>query len=661
MIVICTLLSFQSSDDNSNSGETKSDTSGNVKVPSVPVSVPNGMLLRARLQRNSPTDSNVNAKSEDLPLTAVDKCNVCDVKFSHGDALRQHMQDIHFQTKEYSCRACSRTFVDEEAHTLHINRHHRQSGNFKCDLCDRSFNEERRLQRHVAWHKGAIYKCNDCGMLFTCSRHRQLHYNKFKHGKSKSAIKQDTNKVNVSNQREPDKVDIIKPPEQNVSVSESKAIVKRGGSSTGKIGMTYIELWDYVKDKVKPFLCEFCNRPWRSKVNFIEHYLTHTKEKPFKCSECSSSFVREQKLKEHRLTHKKRSAVPEIKKRDAGSDSKASLLKVFHINLYISKFNCVTCLSYSVVLKCDTVLQLPPRLRHLRLRTLTIRLDRFDQSSSAEKSVDNCLLENPAEYSFKCDPCGKSFLRKVSLSAHQKTCLSKKRVKKDDLIVPGLPKCKVANDTLTFTVCGLEHRTFILNGRREFLCGGCGKIFPSYELLVKHCSIHTEKKPFKCTICTDRQFMLRSSLRKHHRKCHLNAGVQDNRRTEKGMTAPTITPVDSVQTKNSVIGEQTKSLVNNKQQTKKQNLDVQSAKSLNVKQTRNSVDVGQTGSLIDNKQQPKKQTHDSPANIKNEILLIDDDTDWSSLCQTELIENGIEPVACQVINVAKIFIKVRFK
>lgn len=316
---------------------------------------------------------------------------------------------------------------------------------------------------------------------------------------------------------------------------------------------------------------------------------------------------------------------------------------------------------YSVILTCEIVLQLPPRLRHLRLRTLTIRLDRFDQSSSVEKSVDNCLLENPAEYSFKCDSCGKSFLRKVSLSAHQKTCLSKKRVKKDDLILPGLPKCKVANDTLTFTVCGLEHRTFILNGRREFLCGGCGKIFPSYELLVKHCSIHSEKKPFKCTICTDRQFMLRSSLRKHHRKCHLNAGVQDSRTTEKKVTAPTTSPVDSVLTKNPVIGEQTKSLVNNKQETKKQHQDIQSDKPLNVKQTRNSVDGGQTGNLIANKQQSKKQTQDTPTNIKNEILLIDDDTDWSSLCQTELVENGTEPAACQVLHIAKIFVKVRFK
>lgn len=226
VIVICTLLSFQSSDNNSNAEDIKSDTSVNVKVPSVPVSVPNGMLLRARLQRDSPTESNVIAKSEDRPLTEVGKCNVCDVKFSHADALRQHMQDIHFQTKEYSCRACSRTFVDEETLTLHMNRHHQQSGNFKCDLCDRSFDEERRLQRHVAWHKGAIYNCNDCGMLFTCSRHRQLHYNKFKHGKSKSAIKQDTNKVDVSNQREQGKVDIDKPPEQSVSVSESKAKLK---------------------------------------------------------------------------------------------------------------------------------------------------------------------------------------------------------------------------------------------------------------------------------------------------------------------------------------------------------------------------------------------------------------------------------------------------
>lgn len=135
----------------------------------------------------------------------------------------------------------------------------------------------------------------------------------------------------------------------------------------------------------------------------------------------------------------------------------------------------------------------------------------------------------------------------------------------------------------------------MLNGQREFLCGGCGKIFYSYEMLLKHNLVHTGEKPFKCTICPNREFMLRSSLRKHYRKWHVNAFVVGSTAAKKWPNLKTMASLEG----------------------KRQLLRHRESK------------------------------------IEN-VVIDEDDTDWSAMCQTELMEgegeSTVRDVSLEKIN-----------
>lgn len=51
------------------------------------------------------------------------------------------------------------------------------------------------------------------------------------------------------------------------------------------------------------FVCEPCDRPFRSEPALVRHFFAHTGAKPFSCDVCGMSFTRRFILMEHLRTH----------------------------------------------------------------------------------------------------------------------------------------------------------------------------------------------------------------------------------------------------------------------------------------------------------------------------------------------------------------------
>ncbi|XP_017771433.1 PREDICTED: zinc finger protein 236-like [Nicrophorus vespilloides] len=156
-----------------------------------------------------------------------------------------------------------------------------------------------------------------------------------------------------------------------------------------------------------------------------------------------------------------------------------------------------------------------------------------------EEIIENVVEETeekPAEQSFKCQYCEKSFQSKISLvrhsSGHHKvqvdtTCnyCSKKFKKPSDLArhirthTGEKPfKCNLCDKSFTLnSTLNSHYRTHSSMNSKDFKCHVCNTYFSCKSSLKSHSYIHLDIKPHKCDLCPA---MFRTS---HHKKNHMLA------------------------------------------------------------------------------------------------------------------------------------------
>uniref|UniRef100_A0A904A6M3 C2H2-type domain-containing protein n=1 Tax=Anopheles quadriannulatus TaxID=34691 RepID=A0A904A6M3_ANOQN len=110
--------------------------------------------------------------------------------------------------------------------------------------------------------------------------------------------------------------------------------------------------------------------------------------------------------------------------------------------------------------------------------------------------------------SFECAECGKSFVLRARLVAHQKTHTDRKD-----------HKCDVCG--CAFVSKGLlkRHRRALHAAELLFECKLCSKKFAVVEKLKIHQRVHTGERPYECTFCS-RTFIHFSDRKRHEMAAH---------------------------------------------------------------------------------------------------------------------------------------------
>ena len=200
--------------------------------------------------------SNAAEIENDLQFDNDLQCKICYRFFRSMHTLAQHVR-FH-AVKSYKCSACSKVFSIKASFKQHIcSRGHLKS--FKCEICDASFMDQGSWKRHKERHFGIRnHSCDVCGMAFYEKYSLRVHQTSHFYTSQKS--------------------------DKDLSSGFSCHICQKY-FKTKKDMKNHL-----VAHSTKKYSCDFCNKRFSLKYNYLRHRRIHTGDRPYKCGLCEHAF-----------------------------------------------------------------------------------------------------------------------------------------------------------------------------------------------------------------------------------------------------------------------------------------------------------------------------------------------------------------------------------
>ena len=234
--------------------------------------------------------------------------------------------------------------------------------------------------------------------------------------------------------------------------------------------------WKELEDKTgvpaDKFSCTPCSRYWRVKRDLERHVrITHGPKLPTQakhmCQYCGKNFARLQNRKRH-----------EVK---------------MHKDVKVKKEE-LPCTHCGVIYQVKGHL-----LRHIK--------NNHNESSQSDTKVNPLV----------CIQCGRRYVKmkqlKDHMRVHSKTYLEAKSM------------CNICGKEFRSNVSLKSHVDIIHNGRRDYPCDRCGKLFTRYNTLKTHRKIHDDIKQFECIFCNS-SYREKRNLVNHIQKNHPNSELK---------------------------------------------------------------------------------------------------------------------------------------
>ena len=236
-------------------------------------------------------------------------------------------------------------------------------------------------------------------------------------------------------------------------------------------------------DKERKFQCMKCQETFTDRIEFHKHFRIH-KEKKFKCDMCSKMFVYKSfqenhtKLCNENLKTKTftKSMIKGVEYREP-FDENGKKIRTMSREV-----------NYKIILDSES-------------KSFQCNLCKELFSTRTKFHVH---FRNHWERKYKCEKCSKMFPYKSWQENHTKIC-------------NGILKTKTFSKS---KIKDVEYKeTFDENGRKQFQCCKCEKIFDKNVTVSHHIyEIHREKK-FKCDKC-NKVFTFKTDMNRHIQKCN---------------------------------------------------------------------------------------------------------------------------------------------
>ncbi|XP_069564878.1 uncharacterized protein [Brachyistius frenatus] len=357
-----------------------------------------------------------NIKTNAPRKTRKVQCFIC--KEHLNTSLKSHMK-THFPTSNFACPRCDSRFKLLTSLKHHLNRtcyeYSRQHVDpekpdeaenlYKCDKCEEAFRYKVSLQKHTLSHD-ELY-CSVCRKVLrdaaTLVRHNASH------------TPFQCNRCDQS-------FTLFKPLLrhcENIHKICRPFKCNHCPKTLPKLRFLIIHEWHHTGHL--PFQCAQCSLRFKCDADLIYHERVHTREKPYLCAECGKTFAHKSNLLRHlTLIHsesrnEKKHSCSQCEK----SFKEKGALKKHQRSKHLNELFRNPC-PY-----CGKMVSLSTMARHKLIHTgerpfkcIVPECDKYFRSTSEVKR--HVLIHHSTERPYKCDVCGKGFVKMCFLNAHAK-------------------------------------------------------------------------------------------------------------------------------------------------------------------------------------------------------------------------------------------------
>nr|MDO8111192.1 C2H2-type zinc finger protein [Candidatus Sigynarchaeota archaeon] len=218
-------------------------------------------------------------------------CDVCGDAFKTAPRLKKHKL-IHSGEKPFTCEICGASFIQKTGYQAHLLNHEGKRP-YKCDMCEMSFTRKEGLRVHKLTHlEEKPFKCPQCEMTFVSKPHLTMHLRM--HTDEKPFTCEQCGRA-FAKKEYVKKHLLTHTGEKKIQCPHCEKNFSIKSNLDGHIQKIHLTL--------KPFVCEHCNKAFKTEELHLRHLRTHTGEKPFVCDHCGKGFAVESNYSEHVHIH----------------------------------------------------------------------------------------------------------------------------------------------------------------------------------------------------------------------------------------------------------------------------------------------------------------------------------------------------------------------
>lgn len=231
------------------------------------------------------------------------ECTLCDLLFKNIKELVQH-EKFHDQNETYPCKECPKQFKTLMKLYIHNQRHY--TNRIKCHRCNKKVAASFYPQHAVRCpykREGALkHVCEVCGKAFHLESllrfHQRVHLEPEPCPQCDKIIKPSSLKRHMEqvhgDTSEKQKAKIVAK-QPTIECQICGHVVRKKHDLEAHMNRYHL--------KIKPYVCQICNKDFCGKIRLKEHVATHTNDNNCFCSVCFKKFANRVCLKMHFRMH----------------------------------------------------------------------------------------------------------------------------------------------------------------------------------------------------------------------------------------------------------------------------------------------------------------------------------------------------------------------